>query len=154
MLPEFSGDTALSFLLLRFPSLAECEEEKRPVARCTLSYSLSAFLASGLVGIDLNSSLFKVNVLATACDHLNFQFFIRLQELEVGFYQVALSKPWLPWAARRAQWLSTAYSRDVILETWDRVLCRAPCVEPASPTACVSASLSLSLCISCKKIKS
>lgn len=100
MLPEFSGDTALSFLLLRFPSLAECEEEKRPDARCTLSYSLWAFLASGLVGIDLNSSLFKVSVLATARDHLNSQFFIGLQELEVGFYQVALSKTWLPWAAR------------------------------------------------------
>ena len=37
-----------------------------------------------------------------------------------------------------------------ILEPRDRVLHRAPCMEPASPSACVSASLSLSppLCVS------
>ena len=29
-------------------------------------------------------------------------------------------------------------AQGVILETWDRVLRRAPCVEPASPSACVS----------------
>ena len=33
--------------------------------------------------------------------------------------------------------------QGVILETQDRVLHRAPCMEPASPSACVSASLSL-----------
>ena len=33
----------------------------------------------------------------------------------------------------------------VILETRDQIPRRAPCVEPASPSACVSASLSLSL---------
>ena len=35
--------------------------------------------------------------------------------------------------------------QGVILETRDRVPRRAPCMEPASPSACVSASLSLSL---------
>ena len=30
----------------------------------------------------------------------------------------------------------------VILETWDGVPHRAPCMEPASPSACVSASFS------------
>ena len=35
--------------------------------------------------------------------------------------------------------------QGVILETWDRVPGRAPCMEPASPFACVSASLSVSL---------
>ena len=49
------------------------------------------------------------------------------------------------WAAPVAQWFSAACSRGVILETWDRVPHRAPCMEPASPSACVSASLSLSL---------
>ena len=39
----------------------------------------------------------------------------------------------LPWA-----W-------GVILESLDRVPHRAPCMEPASPSACVSASLPLSL---------
>ena len=37
-------------------------------------------------------------------------------------------------------------AQGVILETWDRVPRRAPCMEPASPSACVSASLPL--CVS------
>ena len=37
--------------------------------------------------------------------------------------------------------------QGVILETQDRVPRRAPCMEPASPSACVSASLSLSLSV-------
>ena len=41
--------------------------------------------------------------------------------------------------------LALPSSQGVILETWDRVLRWAPCMEPASPSACVSASLSLSL---------
>ena len=36
-------------------------------------------------------------------------------------------------------------AQGVILETRDRVPRQAPCVEPASPSACVSASLSVSL---------
>ena len=36
-------------------------------------------------------------------------------------------------------------AQGVILETWDRVPRRAPCMEPASPSACVSASLTGSL---------
>ena len=39
-------------------------------------------------------------------------------------------------------------AQSVILESWDRVPHRAPCMGPASPSACVSASLSLSLCVS------
>ena len=40
-------------------------------------------------------------------------------------------------------------AQGVILETWDRVPYQAPGMEPASPSACVSASfsLSLSLCV-------
>ena len=34
-------------------------------------------------------------------------------------------------------------AQGTILESWDRVPSRAPCMEPASPSACVSASLSL-----------
>ena len=36
-------------------------------------------------------------------------------------------------------------AQDVILETWDRVPHQAPCMVPASPSACVSASLSLAV---------
>ena len=46
--------------------------------------------------------------------------------------------------------LAPPAAQGLILETWDRVPRRAPCMEPASPSACVSASLSLSL----SKIKS
>ena len=42
--------------------------------------------------------------------------------------------------------LAPPSAQGLILETRDRVPCRAPCREPASPSACVSASLSL--CIS------
>ena len=37
-------------------------------------------------------------------------------------------------------------AQGVILESQDRVLHKAPCMEPASPSACVSASLSI--CVS------
>ena len=36
-------------------------------------------------------------------------------------------------------------AQDVILGSWDQVLCRAPWKEPASPSACISASLCLSM---------
>ena len=36
-------------------------------------------------------------------------------------------------------------AQGAILETRDRIPRQAPCMEPASPSACVSASLSLSL---------
>ena len=42
----------------------------------------------------------------------------------------------------------------MILELGDRVPCRAPCVEPASLSACVSAPLSVSVSLMNKKIKS
>ena len=41
--------------------------------------------------------------------------------------------------------LAPSSAQGVILETWDRVPHRAPRMEPASPSACVSASLSVSL---------
>ena len=41
--------------------------------------------------------------------------------------------------------LAPPTAQGVILETRDRVRRRAPCMEPASPSACASASLSLSL---------
>ena len=46
--------------------------------------------------------------------------------------------------------LAPPSAQVVILETWDQVPYLAPCMEPASPSACVSASLSLShaLCLS------
>ena len=36
-------------------------------------------------------------------------------------------------------------AHGMILETQDRIPHQAPCMEPASPSACVSASLSLSM---------
>ena len=44
--------------------------------------------------------------------------------------------------------LAPPSAQAVILETQDRVPCQAPCVEPTSPSACVPASLFLSLCLS------
>ena len=46
------------------------------------------------------------------------------------------------------RWLSglaLPSAQGVILETQDRVPLQAPCMDPASPSACVSASLSLSV---------
>ena len=48
------------------------------------------------------------------------------------------------------RWLSglaLSSVQGVILETRNRVPHGAPCMEPVSPSACVSASLSLSLCL-------
>ena len=48
-----------------------------------------------------------------------------------------------PWVA---QWFSVCfYAQGVILESQDQVPHRAPCMELASPSACVSAPLSVSL---------
>ena len=47
-----------------------------------------------------------------------------------------------------AQWLSglaPPSAQGLILETWDPVPHRASCMEPASPSACVSAPLSMCL---------
>ena len=41
--------------------------------------------------------------------------------------------------------LAPPSAQGVILGTWDRVPHRAPCMGPASPSACVSASFSLSV---------
>ena len=49
------------------------------------------------------------------------------------------------------QWLHSLTppsAQGVVLETQDRVLHQAPFMEPASPSACVFASLSLSLSVS------
>ena len=49
------------------------------------------------------------------------------------------------------RWLSglaPPSAQGMILETQDRVPRRAPCMEPASPSACVSASLSLTVYLS------
>ena len=49
------------------------------------------------------------------------------------------------------QWrsgLALPAAQGVILETQDRVPCQALCMELASPSACVSASLFLSLSVS------
>ena len=53
--------------------------------------------------------------------------------------------------AGQPRWFSSLASpsaRGVILETRDQVPRRAPYMEPASPSVCVSASLSLSLWVS------
>ena len=50
--------------------------------------------------------------------------------------------------------LTSPWAQGVILETQDQVLHQAPCMEPASPSAYVSASLSLSVSVMNKLIKS
>ena len=48
----------------------------------------------------------------------------------------------------QAKWLSglaPPSAQGMILESWDRVPRQAPCMEPASPSACVYASLCVSL---------
>ena len=47
-----------------------------------------------------------------------------------------------------AQRFSAAFSLGCDPGTQDRVPHRAPCAEPASPSVCVSASLSHALCLS------
>ena len=44
-----------------------------------------------------------------------------------------------------AQWLNMPFAQVVIPGSWDQVLHQAPHREPASPSACVSASLCVSL---------
>ena len=46
------------------------------------------------------------------------------------------------WVAQQLSVLLSA--QGMILETWDRVPHRASCMEPASPSACVPASLFVS----------
>ena len=48
----------------------------------------------------------------------------------------------------QSRWLSglaLPSAQGAILETWDRVPCQASCMEPASPSAYVSVSFSVSL---------
>ena len=56
----------------------------------------------------------------------------------------AVVKTWDDRAAPVVQGFSAA-AQGVILETQDGVPCQAPCMEPASPSVCVSASLSVCL---------
>ncbi|CAK7320014.1 hypothetical protein VULLAG_LOCUS22345 [Vulpes lagopus] len=49
---------------------------------------------------------------------------------------------------QRLSGLALPSARGVILETRNRVPRQAPCMVPASPSACVSASLSISLSLS------
>ena len=76
-------------------------------------------------------------------------------DMTLGIRCVAGEKSGLVWGAKEADeiwrggqpgWLSglvPPLAQDVILETWDRVPRQDPCMEPASPSACVSASLYL-----------
>ena len=57
---------------------------------------------------------------------------------------LALISGELPTAALGTQRFSAAFGWGMILETGDQGPRQAPCTEPASPSACVSASLSLS----------
>ena len=53
--------------------------------------------------------------------------------------------------AGQSGWLSglaPSSAQGMILEARDWVPCQALCMDPASPSACVSASLSASVCVS------
>ena len=82
-------------------------------------------------------------------------FFIQNSSMSVITQAVVISVchdykvPVLESETGQAGWFSGLVppsTQDLILETWDRVPCPAPFMEPASPSACVSASLSL--CVS------
>ena len=60
--------------------------------------------------------------------------------IELGAQKAEWGQPWGP------SGLAPPAAQDVTLETLDRVPRQAPCMEPASPSARVSASLSL--CVS------
>ena len=49
--------------------------------------------------------------------------------------------------------LAPTSTLGLILETRDQVPHRAPCMEPASPSACVSASVCVCVCVCVSKIK-
>ena len=57
---------------------------------------------------------------------------------------VNLFKKYKLWDAWVAQGLSLPSAQVIIPESWNRVPHWAPCREPASPSACVTASLSVS----------
>ena len=63
-------------------------------------------------------------------------FFVEVDKL---ILKLAQGQPWWPSS------LVPPSAQGVILETWDQVPCPAPCMEPASPSAYVSASLFLSV---------
>ena len=67
----------------------------------------------------------------------NFDFFLKYM---FSFFEILFRDTWV---ARQLKHLPSA--QGVILESWDQVPHRAPCTEPASPSAYVSASLSVSL---------
>ena len=52
-----------------------------------------------------------------------------------------MEQTWDAWVVQRLS-IYLPLAQGVILESWDRVQHRAPCMEPASPSACVFASLS------------
>ena len=60
----------------------------------------------------------------------------------LGGYKYVPGQPW--WLSG----LAPPSAQGVILEIWGGVPHRAPCMEHASPSACVSASLSFSLSVS------
>ena len=61
--------------------------------------------------------------------------------------ELAINMPPLGSLGGSAVWRLPS-AQGLILETQNRVLHRAPCLEPAFPSACASASLSLSLSLS------
>ena len=76
--------------------------------------------------------------------------YISLEDLKILTTQDLLNflslQKWLEWGSLGGAvvWC-LPLAQGAILETRDRIPRQAPCMEPASPSACVSASLSLSL---------
>ena len=61
-------------------------------------------------------------------------------------HHASLKKPFIRGSLGGSAVWHLPLAQGVILESRGQVPCRAPCMEPASPSSCVSASLSLSLC--------
>ena len=114
-------------LLLRSPRLANVLS-KLPGAVTILAVTHSSMHPCN------TQELVSVTVLASGCSNI-------LGTLSLPWKETG-GQAWCP------SGLVPPSAWDVILETQDRVPHWAPCMEPASPSACVSASLSVSLCLS------
>ena len=81
-----------------------------------------------------------------ACTCVGGQDMGPLCELSAPFFcklEIALKNK-IYWDAWMAVVECLPLAQGMLPRSWDRVLHRAPCMEPASPSTCVSASLSVS----------
>ena len=106
------------------------------------------FFQNGRITTILNTNS-KFNQILEVWTSFSFCFFFYKTLIQIlgKVFRVEFKIQWL----EQPRWLSSLAlpsAQGVILETQDWVPCPAPCMEPASPSAYVSASLSLCVCVS------